>query len=143
RVRVIGDRKPLPQDIVDLIHGAEERTRNNQALDLIVALNYGARGEIVDAARRLADDVVAGRVALSEIDEDAFAGYLSTAGIPDPDLLIRTSGEQRLSNFLLWQMAYAELVFIDVLWPDFDRDHFDAAMLEYGRRERRYGASVG
>jgi len=143
RLRVIGDRASLPADIVGLIEDSEARTADNRALDLIVALNYGARGEIVTAARRLAEDVAAGHINPSDIDEARFSNMLSTAGIPDPDFLIRTSGEQRLSNFLLWQLAYTELVFVDALWPDFGKAHFDAAVQEYGRRERRYGTSVG
>ncbi len=143
RVRVIGDRERLPADIVELIEGAESDTVVNKGLTLIVALSYGARAEITAAARRIAEDVKAGILETDAVDEDAFERYLSTSGIPDPDLLIRTSGEQRLSNFLLWQCAYAELVFVDTLWPDFSRDDFEDAILEFRRRERRYGSSAG
>ena len=143
RVRVIGDRERLPADIVELIEGAESGTVVNTGLTLIVALSYGARAEITAAARRIAEDVKAGILETDAVDEDAFERYLSTSGIPDPDLLIRTSGEQRLSNFLLWQCAYAELVFVDTLWPDFSRDDFEDAILEFRRRERRYGSSAG
>jgi len=143
RMRFIGDRASLAPDIIALIETAEKRTQANGALTLIVALNYGGRREIALAARRLAAEAVAGRLDPAEIDETRLAQYLDTAGIPDPDLLIRTSGEERLSNFLLWQLAYTELVFVPVLWPDFSPAHFDAAVAEYSRRERRYGARRG
>ncbi len=141
RMRFIGERARLPNDIIALVDEAERTTRENRALTLVIALNYGGRAEIVEAARRLAENARAGRIAPEAIDEDAFAAQLSTAGIPDPDLLIRTSGEQRLSNFLLWQTAYTELVFTPVMWPEFTRAHLDAAIDEFHRRERRYGAS--
>jgi len=143
RVRVIGDRERLPADIVDLIEGAESGTVVNTALTLIVALSYGARAEITAAARRVAEEVKAGTLEPDAVDEELFESYLSTQGIPDPDLLIRTSGEQRLSNFLLWQCAYAELVFVDTLWPDFSRGDFEGAVDEFRRRERRYGSAAG
>jgi len=143
RVRVIGDRKRLPADVVALVEGAEETTRANTRLDLIVALSYGARDEIVAAARALAAAVKRGEIAPEAIDETMFEGQLFTAGIPDPDLLVRTSGEKRISNFLLWQSAYTEFVFLDVLWPDFGRREFEAAIAEFGQRDRRYGAVVG
>ncbi len=108
-----------------------------------MALNYGGRAEIALAARRLAEDVAAGKLAPADIDEDVFAAKLLTVDIPDPDLLIRTSGEQRISNFLLWQSAYAELVFTETLWPDFAKDDLERALREYHGRERRYGASIG
>ena len=108
-----------------------------------MALSYGARAEIAAAARKLAEAVRDGRLDAAQIDEDRVAGALATAGMPDPDLIIRTSGEQRLSNFLLWQGAYAELVFVDALWPDFGAEHFAAALAEYARRERRFGARPG
>jgi undecaprenyl diphosphate synthase len=111
-------------------------------MDLIVALNYGGRGEIVQAARRLAVQVREGVLEPEEIDEARFADALFTADLPDPDLLIRTSGEQRISNFLLWQLAYAELVFLPVAWPEFDEEHLDEALAEYARRERRYGVNL-
>jgi undecaprenyl diphosphate synthase len=143
RLRVIGDRTTLDADIVALIEGAEDQMRANTGLNLTVALSYGGRQELTAAARALARDVAAGAVRPDDIDEAMFERYLSTRGIPDPDLLIRTSGEQRVSNFLLWQTAYTELVFSSVLWPDFGRDELVAAIHEYGRRERRYGAAVG
>ena len=141
RLRVIGDRSRLAADIVSLIEDAERRTAGNEALTLLIALSYGSRAEIVEAAKRLAEDVEAGRIRSYEIDEAALAGRLFTAGIPDPDLMIRTSGEQRISNFLLWQLAYTELVFLDVLWPDFSEEDFAHAIKEYHGRERRYGAA--
>lgn len=143
RVRVIGERGRFSPDIVSLIGNAEEMTKGNDALHLTVALNYGSRQEIANAARRLAEDVAAGKIAAQDIDETFFGARLTTAGMPDPDLLIRTSGEKRMSNFLLWQSAYAELVFLDVLWPDFNKSHLEDAIHEFHRRERRYGASSG
>jgi undecaprenyl diphosphate synthase len=140
RVRVIGDRQRLARDIVALIDEAEQRTRDNARLTLTVALSYGGRAEIALAARRLAEDVQAGRLDPALIDETLFARHLFTAGIPDPDLVIRTSGEKRISNFLLWQSAYAELVFLERLWPDFTKDDLADAIREYHRRDRRYGA---
>jgi undecaprenyl diphosphate synthase len=143
RVRVIGERSRFSPDIVSLIRNAEEMTKENDALHLTVALNYGSRQEIAGTARRLAADVAAGKIKSDEIDEALFTSRLTTADMPDPDLVIRTSGEKRLSNFLLWQSAYAELVFIDVLWPDFNKSHLEDAIHEFHRRERRYGASNG
>jgi undecaprenyl diphosphate synthase len=143
RLRVIGDRTRFDPDIQRNLAAAERDTAANTRLNLTVALSYGARAEIAAAAQAMADAAQAGRLDPAMIDEDAFAGYLATAGMPDPDLVIRTSGEQRLSNFLLWQAAYAELVFLDVLWPDFGPEHFAAALAAYGRRERRFGARPG
>ena len=143
RVRVIGDRTALAPDIVSLIAGAEDRTKNNTGLSLTVALSYGARQEILSAFQNLGREIQSGRLEPDAITEQLIGQYLTTPDIPDPDLLIRTSGEQRLSNFLLWQCAYTELVFLDVLWPDFGREHLEQALTEYGRRERRYGACVG
>jgi undecaprenyl diphosphate synthase len=143
RLRVIGERARLAPDIVTLIANAEAMTAGNTNLDLTIALSYGARAEIAAAARGLARDALAGRLDPESIDEAAFARRLATAGLPDPDLLIRTSGEQRLSNFLLWQLAYAELVFLDTLWPDFGREDLDRAIGEFRRRDRRYGAARG
>jgi undecaprenyl diphosphate synthase len=142
RLRVIGERGRLAPDIVTLIDNAEELTRANAALTLVVALSYGSRHEITEAARRLLQEAIAGRLALAEMDERRFAASLFTADIPDPDLVIRTSGEKRLSNFLLWQSAYAELVFLDTLWPDFTKRDLEVAIAEFHRRERRYGASA-
>ncbi len=143
QLRVIGERSRLAPDIVALIEEAEAKTAENRRLTLVVALNYGGRQEIVAAARRLAMEAEAGRIEGRLIDEEQFARHLFTAEIPDPDLLIRTSGEQRISNFLLWQMAYTEFVFVDSLWPDFSREEFEKAIREYQGRERRYGGAVG
>jgi len=143
RVRVIGDRVRLPADVRALVDSAEETTRANTSLDLVIALSYGARDEIVHAARTLAAEAASGALDPAAIDEAAFARRLFTADIPDPDLLVRTSGEKRISNFLLWQCAYAEFVFLDVLWPDFGRREFEDAIAEFGTRERRYGAVAG
>jgi undecaprenyl diphosphate synthase len=140
RVRIIGERDSLTPDIEALLIEAETLTRDNRGLTLTVAFNYGARQEIVSAARRLAADVRDGRLDPSEIGEDEFAARLDTADLPDPDLIIRTSGEMRLSNFLMWQAAYAELVFLPILWPDFDDAAFVAALEQYAARERRFGA---
>ncbi len=142
RIRVIGERRGLDEDIIRLIEDAERRTRGNARMSLIVALNYGGRREILQAVRKLAQRVAEGRLRPEEIDEQHFADALFTSGIPDPDLLIRTSGEQRISNFLLWQLAYTELVFTTVAWPEFREEHLLEAIAEYGRRERRYGAST-
>jgi undecaprenyl diphosphate synthase len=141
RLRVIGDRSRLAPDIVNLIGDAERLTANNATLTLVIALSYGSRAEIANAARQLAEDAVAGRIRPYEIDEATLAGRLFTVGVPDPDLLIRTSGEQRISNFLLWQSAYTEFVFIDTLWPDFSEEDFARAIKEYHGRDRRYGAT--
>jgi undecaprenyl diphosphate synthase len=141
RIRIIGDRAPLAADIVGLVEEAERRTAGNQGLTLVIALNYGSHNEILAACRAIAGDVAAGRLDPARIDADMFTGYLQTAGIPDPDLLIRTSGEQRLSNFLLWQSAYTELVFTNTLWPDFGRAELEGAVAEFQRRDRRFGAS--
>ena len=142
RLRVIGESERLADDIVDLIRDAETRTRNNRRLNLTVALSYGGRSEIALAAKRIAQAVEAGRLTIDDIDEATFARHLLTVGIPDPDLIIRTSGEQRVSNFLLWQSAYAELVFLDRLWPDFSKEDLEHAVHEFNRRDRRYGAAV-
>lgn len=143
RLRVIGDRERFDDDIrADLAH-AERETAGNTRLNLNVALSYGARTEIVAAARRVAELVQSGMLDLAKLDEQRFAALLATAGMPDPDLVIRTSGERRLSNFLLWQSAYAELIFLDVLWPDFGAPEFEAALAEFARRERRFGARPG
>jgi len=143
RIRIIGDRSRLAPDIVSLIENAETTTAANSGLTLIVALSYGARAEIAMAVRSLARRLAAGEIAASDIDEDAVAASLWTRAIPDPDLIIRSSGEKRLSNFLLWQSAYSELVFVDTLWPDFGKDDLMAAIHEFHRRERRYGAAGG
>lgn len=141
RVRVVGERDRFSPDIVALIGKAEDMTKSNDKLQLTVALNYGSRREITLAARHLAAAAVAGKIAPTDIDETHFNAHLMTVDLPDPDLMIRTSGEQRLSNFLLWQCAYTEFVFLDVLWPDFNKSHLEEAIHEFHRRERRYGAS--
>ncbi|HEX9807981.1 MAG TPA: isoprenyl transferase [Alphaproteobacteria bacterium] len=143
RLRVIGDLAPFPRDVVRLIEDSEALTRDNNRLDLTLALNYGGRADIVAAARRAAREVALGRLAPEDLSEERFCGWLATAGVPDPDLLIRTSGEQRISNFLLWQSAYTEFVFSETLWPDFSRRDLEMAVSEFSRRERRYGASSG
>lgn len=143
RLRVIGDRSRLSRDIVALIEDSEAKTARNSALTLVLALSYGGRQEIVEAARGLAMDAAAGRLDPAEIDESHLTGRMFTADIPDPDLVIRTSGEKRISNFLLWQCAYSELVFVDVLWPDFGREDLEDAVRDFHRRERRYGAVAG
>ena len=139
RVRVIGSRDRVPVDIVRMLEEAERLTETNPGLTLVVAFNYGARDELVRVARALARDAAAGRLDASAIDEDLVASRLDTAGIPDPDLVIRTSGELRLSNFLLWQSAYSEFVFMPDLWPDFGAEQLRAAIEEYAARERRFG----
>jgi undecaprenyl diphosphate synthase len=142
RVRIIGARDGLENEILRLLEEAEELTKANTGLTLVVAFNYGGRQEIAEAARRVAEDVAAGRLAASDINAEMFSARMNTAGIPDPDLLIRTSGEQRLSNFLLWQAAYSELVFVPVYWPEFDRATLEQAIAEFRRRERRFGGLV-
>jgi undecaprenyl diphosphate synthase len=140
RVRMIGNRAALAPDIVDLMNEIEGRTAANTGLTLILAVNYGGQDEIVAAARALAEAVRAGQLDPAEITKDRFAAQLTTRDLPDPDLVIRTSGEQRLSNFLLWQTAYAELLFVDVLWPDFSRATLEDAIAAFHRRDRRFGA---
>ncbi len=139
RFRVIGRMEELPADVQDELRRGMERTADRTGLLFNIALNYGGRTEITDAVRLLAADVVAGRREPGAIDEDTLSSYLYTAGLPDPDLLIRTSGEMRVSNFLLWQIAYAEIWVTDVLWPDFRRKHLLQAVADYQKRERRYG----
>ena len=142
RVRVIGERQTLKPDIGRLLSEAEDLTRENTGLTLIVAFNYGARQEIARAAQRIVEAVAQGTLAASEIGVDTVKRFLDAPDIPDPDVMIRTSGEQRLSNFLLWQAAYSELVFVETYWPDFDRAALEAAISEFGRRERRFGGLV-
>lgn len=142
RLRVVGERGRLDQEILDLIEEGEGLTRSNAQMDLIMALSYGSRQEMVAAMQDMARAVAEGRLSPEEIDERAFEQRLWTSDIPDPDLILRTSGEQRLSNFLLWQSAYSELMFVDCLWPDFGEAELTAAIEEFRRRDRRYGASV-
>jgi undecaprenyl diphosphate synthase len=139
RIRIIGERHGLAPDIVTLIEETEERTIANTGLTLIVAFNYGSRQEIAKAARDVAIAVKEGRLEPEDITPELLGGHLATEGIPDPDLLIRTSGEQRLSNYLLWQCAYTEFVFVDEYWPDFNRETMQRAIAEYLTRERRFG----
>ena len=140
RLRFIGNRERLAPDIIDLITQSEGTTAGNTGMTLVIALNYGSQSEIVEATKAIARDVRDGRLDVESVDEGVFAGYLQTAAIPDPDLIIRTSGEKRLSNFLLWQSAYSELVFLDTLWPDFTKDSLIEAIQEFTNRDRRYGA---
>jgi undecaprenyl diphosphate synthase len=142
RVRIVGEREGLSPDIGRLLVEAEDLTRGNTGLTLFVAFNYGGRQEIVRAARRAAQAVARGEMTAEQIDLDSFAALLGAPDAPDPDLIIRTSGEQRLSNFLLWQSAYSELVFIPTYWPDFDRAALEQAIDEFHRRERRFGGLV-
>ncbi len=142
RVRVIGEREGLAPDIARLLIEAEELTKENDRLILVVAFNYGARQEIVRAAKRLAKEVAAGTLQADEVDIERLSQAFDAPEIPDPDLIIRTSGEQRLSNFLLWQSAYSELVFVPTYWPDFDRAALETAIREYQQRERRFGGLV-
>jgi undecaprenyl diphosphate synthase len=143
RLRMIGDRARLDSRTREKIEIAEAKSLTNDRLDVVMALSYGGRDEIATAARALAAAAAEGRLDPAVIDERVFASALSTAGMPDPDVIVRTSGEQRLSNFLLWQGAYAELVFLDVLWPDFDAAWFGRVLAAYAGRERRYGARLG
>jgi len=139
RIRIIGRRDNLSADLQAIIERAEQRTRDNRDFHLTIAFNYGGRDEIVRASRELARAAKAGEIDPDSIDSDAFGARLDTADLPDVDLVIRTSGEQRISNFLLWQAAYAELLFVDVLWPDFEPRHLSAAIETFQQRDRRYG----
>ncbi len=139
RIRIIGQRSHVDSELMNLIDEAVELTRNNGKLTLVIAFNYGSRSEIAGAARKLAEQVAAGKLDPNEITVERIANALDTSGIPDPDLLIRTSGEMRLSNFLLWQTAYSEFVFLDCYWPDFDQAVFERAIAEFRARERRFG----
>lgn len=141
RVRIIGERATLQADIADIITRAEEKTAANDKLNLTIAFNYGGQDEIARAARRAAADIVAGKLKSEQLTPEKFETYLDTAGLPPPDLLVRTSGETRLSNFMLWQAAYTELVFLDVLWPDFNKAALEAALAAYHGRDRRFGAT--
>ena len=141
RVRILGRREGLTPDVMSIIEHAEASTAHNTRFHLQVAFNYGGRPDIVDAARRFAEKVKAGEADPADLNEATFQSYLSTANCPSPDLIVRTSGEQRLSNFLLWEAAYAEFVFQDVLWPDYGPELLKAAVEEFRTRERRYGAA--
>ena len=139
KIRIIGEREGLVADIRGLLDEAELLTRHNTRLDLVIAFNYGSRQEIAAAARKLCEQVAAGALSPAAVTPELFASALQTASLPDPDLIIRTSGEQRLSNFLLWQAAYAEFVFLQIHWPEFDAAHFSAAIAEFASRSRRFG----
>ncbi len=139
RFRTIGRIDRLPPSVVHLIRSVEEETRENEGMILTIALSYGGRAEIVDAVRRLLIDVQTGRITAEKLDEETFARYLDTQGLPDPDLMIRTSGESRVSNFLLWQLAYTELYFTRTHWPDFRETDLLHALYDFQRRERRFG----
>ncbi len=143
RVKFIGERSGLDSDIQDMMASLEAQSASNDKLTIVIALNYGGRGEIARAAQRLAADVVSGEKSLDDVTETALGAALDAPDVPDPDLVIRTSGEQRISNFLLWQCAYAEFLFVDELWPDFNRDAFARALAAFGARERRFGAVAG
>jgi undecaprenyl diphosphate synthase len=140
RVRVLGQREGLSSELVKIIAEAEAKTAKNDAFFLNIAFNYGGQADLVQAARRFAEAVAAGRARPEDLNAQSFGGLLATAGSPPPDMIIRPSGEQRLSNFLLWEAAYAELVFQDVLWPDYGQEHLEAALAIFAGRERRYGA---
>jgi len=139
RVRVIGDVTGLSEDLREKIEQLEEASKGNTGINFTIALNYGSRDEMIRAMKKMAGDLLAGTLKKEEITEDVFAGYLDTKGIPEPDLMIRTSGEQRLSNFMLWQLAYTEFYFTDVLWPDFNKKELKKAVEYYNGRERRFG----
>lgn len=139
RVRVLGDLKGLDEDIRSRILELQEASRDNDGLNFQIAINYGSRDEMLRAMGKMVADQAAGKLKGEDITEERFASYLDTAGIPDPDLLIRTSGEQRLSNFLLWQLAYTEFYFTDVLWPDFSKEELEKAIVQYNKRDRRFG----
>lgn len=137
--KVIGERSRLDADIVEKINELEECSKNNTGITFIIALNYGSRDEIARAVKRIAKDCEEGKLNSEEVNEETINSYLDTAGIPDPDLLIRTSGEIRLSNYLLWQLAYTEFYFTDVLWPDFNAEELKKAIVQYNKRDRRFG----
>ncbi len=139
RLRAIGRLHDLPKGPLEVLRGAMERTVSNDGLNLILALSYGGRAELVDAARKIAGKAARGEILPEDIDESTISGHLYLPDVPDPDMIIRTSGERRLSNFLLWQSAYSELYFTEVLWPDFRKEHLHRAIEDYGRRKRRFG----
>jgi undecaprenyl diphosphate synthase len=143
RIRVIGSTERVDPELLKLIEDAKDRTAGNARMDLVIAFNYGSRAEIAATARRLAERVLAGTLRPSDITVETFGAALDTAGMPDPDLLIRTSGELRLSNFMLWQCAYTELVFLDIYWPEFTRAHLEEAITTFRGRQRRFGGLSG
>jgi len=142
RLRVIGESEKLPKNIRKTLDEAVERTSQNDSMTLTLALSYGSRAELLNVCKSLAARVGCGELRSEEIDEELFSAALDTGGVPDPDFLIRTSGEMRISNFLLWQLAYTELYFTDVFWPDFSREELHKALLEFGRRQRRFGLTA-
>lgn len=139
KVRILGDRQGMPEDVRELLSRIDEKSRHIDGITLCLCINYGSRDEMTRAVRSLAEDAAAGKIKPEEITEELFGSRLYSEGIPDPDLVIRSSGEVRLSNFLLWQIAYSELYFTDTLWPDFGKEDIDRAIEEYNRRDRRYG----
>ena len=139
RLQAIGDISKLPAKTYKALLEGIEQTKNNKKMTLVLALNYSSRWEITEAIKKMATDLEQGNIAASDIDEERVSDYLSTAGIPDPELMIRTSGELRISNFLMWQLAYSELYFTDIYWPDFRKDNFYKAILDFQNRERRFG----
>ncbi len=143
KLRVIGSEDRVPGDLVNMLREAVSLTSGNTGLQLIIAFNYGARDEIVRAAKRIAERVKAGELNLDDITQDMFSAHFDTAGVPDPDLIIRTSGEHRISNFLLWQCAYSEFLFVDNFWPDFTRQSLEGAIASYRLRDRRFGGVAG
>ena len=143
RVRFLGSRERLPEDVLRMMADLEAQTADRSKFGLNVALNHGGRDEIARATRKIAESVAAGRIAPEEVDEDLLTAHLDTAGLPDPDLVIRTSGEYRISNFLLWQAAYAEYEFVDVYWPEFTPEMLGGILDRFGARERRFGSAVG
>ncbi len=143
KLRVIGSEEKVPPELVKMLREAVALTSGNTGLQLVIAFNYGARDEIVRAAKRLAEQVKSGELAVEDITQERFAEHFDTAGIPDPDLIIRTSGEHRISNFLLWQCAYSEFLFVDNFWPDFTRQTLESAIAAYRQRERRFGGLAG
>lgn len=139
RVRMIGERNRFAPDLIEAINGLEEKTKDNTGMTFVIAVNYGSRDEITRAVRKIMTDAKEGKLAPEEMTEKVFSSYLDTAGIPDPDLMIRTSGELRLSNYLLWQLAYSELYVTECLWPDFNKEELLNAIRQYNKRERRFG----
>lgn len=142
RVKMIGDKYRFAPDIIQGIDNLVEGTKDNTGMTFVIAINYGGRDEIVRAARKLVQDYTASHEDAASIDESVFASYLDTAGMPDPDLMIRTSGELRLSNYLLWQLAYSEIYITDCLWPDFNKEELEKAVAAYNSRERRFGGRI-